>query len=563
MTETSRPHAGPPSSPDVPPKGVNQEPSSSAAAATKASPFTLLNPSRWVSHGTGNKAAGLRFRWYESWIIRAAFMASIILFLGFSVSGFLTYSSIDSIANMAHDPEVEKSLEAHLDSLKKIHELQQKILVSRLQAALSSLPERVESSGDRVLSGSLLENLLQEHTKDLDMGADPWTLARDQSTAQNLTAQPMSPKSVRWISREELQVESFVVHFSRTPVYEMFKKTEDLKQRYQLVGLKLHGQIIPSLMKASVVVLLISFFVLVSLFFAYARTFKAEINDVIEGFTVWSEKDVHFRFGNSYPGELRLITNHFNEMADEVESNRKKTLYLEKIASWQIIARKLAHEIKNPLTPIQMMVSQLKRRYKGDDPAFGKLLDEAQQIITEEVASLRRMVDSFSQFARLPEPTPKKTDLVPLCHHVLELQKNIFNHIHFVLHTPSKHMIAEIDEDLVRQVILNIVKNAGEACLHAQAAISITLAETPLDVIIAIHDNGDGIPQEVLSRIFEAYFTTKHTGPTPGMGLGLAVCQKIVMDHRGTMNVHSTKGSTTFTVRLPKKWKPHMLPRLQ
>ena len=180
------------------------------------------------------------------------------------------------------------------------------------------------------------------------------------------------------------------------------------------------------MVRATTTILIVSFILLVSLFVLYAQRFKAKISEVIAGFALWSEQDAKFRFDELYRGELQMITAQFNAMAEEVEANRQRSLYLEKIASWQIIARKLAHEIKNPLTPIQMMVSQLKRRYKGGDADFGKLLEEAQHIITEEVAGLRRMVDNFSNFARLPQPEPRPTDLVTVCRHVVELQKNAF-----------------------------------------------------------------------------------------------------------------------------------------
>jgi signal transduction histidine kinase len=116
---------------------------------------------------------------------------------------------------------------------------------------------------------------------------------------------------------------------------------------------------------------------------------------------------------------------------------------------------------------------------------------------------------------------------------------------------------ASIDDDLIRQVLLNLIKNAGEACGESGTKITLSLEENKSDFIFRVTDNGPGIPKELQARIFEAYFTTKHTGPTPGMGLGLAVCQKIVMDHGGSMTVQSRQsdagpGETIFTIKLPK-----------
>jgi len=366
----------------------------------------------------------------------------------------------------------------------------------------------------------------------------------------------MSHDTVKWLSRDQLQVGNLRVEFPKGKFYEQFKETEDLRQRYQLIGARLEEQITPTLIQASGTIMVISFILLGGLFWVYAQKFKDKIGEVLEGFSVWSELDAKFRFSPGYTGELKMITSQFNAMANEVEANRQKSLYLEKIASWQIIARKLAHEIKNPLTPIQMMVSQLKRRYKGEDPEFGALLEEAQQIITEEVTVLRRMVDNFSNFARLPQPELKNIDLSQVCRHVTELQKNAFPQHSITFEAKTEKTMAWADDDLIRQVVLNLVKNAGEACGETPSIIKLALVSTPHDHLITVRDNGPGIPEEALGRVFEAYFTTKHTGPNPGMGLGLAVCQKIIIDHGGKLSVTSRPGETVFTIRLAKERKP-------
>ena len=244
-------------------------------------------------------------------------------------------------------------------------------------------------------------------------------------------------------------------------------------------------------------------------------------------------------------------------MARDVETSRQKALYLEKVASWQVIARKLAHEIKNPLTPIQMMVSQVVRSYKGEDEKYQKVLLQAQEIITEEVTGLRHLVDHFSDFARLPSPQKETKDLVPLINRLVELQKVAFEGHVISYKGPQRPCMVSVDEKLIRQVLQNLIKNAAEAGQRPDQedspAISVDLYESHSNYIIEVEDNGPGIPDDMKKRIFEAYFTTKHTGPSPGMGLGLAICQKIIIDHGGDIEVESEPGKTVFYIKLPKE----------
>lgn len=508
-----------------------------------------------------SKVAGLthaplpRIKWHESWIIRLAAIASFILFVGYVSSAYVAFQSIDSISELAYDEDIEHSLAQHLDDIKRIHSLQQQLIVERLWRFVGPF---VESKGTE--NGGLSEERLRSWLTQADLGELTNVAQVQIEFDHQAIAAADRDTPLTWLDRDRLRVFNAVLTFPKGSVYEAFKAAEDVRQRYQLVGAKLEENIRPTLIRAMSVILVISFFLLVSIVVFYARIFKRRVGEVIEGFSIWSESDNMFRFDNHerfrrYGGELKLITSQFNSMADEVEANRQRSLFLEKIASWQIIARKLAHEIKNPLTPIQMMVSQLKRRYKGDDEDFGKLLDHAQTIITEEVAGLRRMVDNFSNFARLPEPAPKPGDLAQLCRNVVELQKNAFQQHNITFDLKANTTTAVIDEDLLRQVLINLIKNAGEACGDKPANITVGLSEAAGEFLVTVQDDGPGIPPEHLERIFEAYFTTKHTGPSPGMGLGLAVCQKIVMDHGGKMSVKSRPGETIFTIRLPKRTK--------
>ena len=178
-------------------------------------------------------------------------------------------------------------------------------------------------------------------------------------------------------------------------------------------------------------------------------------------------------------------------------------------------------------------------------------MKDAYDIVSQEITSLRRMVDNFSEFAKLPLPNPKPADVSELCRRVVELQKVAFTQHEIIYESDGESIEANVDIDLVNQVLINLVKNAAEACADTPSKIIVTARREGKVAVLKVKDNGPGIPVELQGRIFEAYFTTKHTGPEPGMGLGLAVCQKIIIDHGGEMLVVSSPGDTQFTLKLP------------
>lgn len=499
-----------------------------------------------------------RVLWRQSWIYRLATVASLILMTSGIASTLVAYQFFQQIAGLAYQEDTETKLRENLSTLRELHRLQQKLVVERLRPLLAA----ASTSGPQTELGpeQIRAWLASVHAITAE-DADELKIERDnnnQSTADQPSSSTVdatdaeSASSIAWLDSSRLALAGYVVEFPKGPTYKAFKSAELVSQSYQLLGIKLNDEIMPRMTRSMSWIIIGSFVLLGSIVILYARRFKHRVSEVLDGFRRWSEVDNGFRFADTYTGELKLITSQFNTMADEVEANRQRSLNLEKIASWQVMARKLAHEIKNPLTPIQMMVSQLKRRYQGDDANFKKLLDDAQQIITEEIAGLRRMVDHFSHFARLPAPQPKLQDLTPICQHIVELQKTAFAHHHWYFEGPQTALLASVDEDLIRQVLINLSKNAAEACSKQASQIGIVLEDAGNDVLISVCDNGPGIPVEHQTKIFEAYFTTKHTGPTPGMGLGLAICQKIILDHAGKMSLLSQPGKTIFSIRLPK-----------
>ncbi len=221
-------------------------------------------------------------------------------------------------------------------------------------------------------------------------------------------------------------------------------------------------------------------------------------------------------------------------------------------AAWSDVARRIAHEIKNPLTPIQLATERLNRRYRKQILLDGELFDELTATIIRQVGDLRKMVDEFSSFARLPKPVFRAEDPVDLARQAVFLQEVAHPRIGFAFATVGQIERIACDRHQFGQAMTNILKNAIEA-IEAKAKnsgddyrgrITITLRQDDVTVQIAITDNGIGLPQD-RERIIEPYVTTREKGT----GLGLAIVKKIVEEHGGEMNFASLpEGGTQVTM---------------
>ena len=240
--------------------------------------------------------------------------------------------------------------------------------------------------------------------------------------------------------------------------------------------------------------------------------------------------------------ETTRLIRHFNRMAEALQKNQQRLIYLEKMAMWQQIARKLAHEIKNPLTPIQLTLQQLVDQYDDSNPQYRQLLTECSQIINEEIGSLRRLVAEFSRFGRLPQLRLEANDLNQLVGEVAALYGE---RIHLELAEGLPRF--PFDRDRLRRVLINLIENAQQADAENQPITIRTIRDGEF-VQLEVSDRGRGIAPEHLERIFEPYFSTRKEG----MGLGLAITRLIVEEHNGSIRVESRPGEgTTFFIRLP------------
>ena len=236
-------------------------------------------------------------------------------------------------------------------------------------------------------------------------------------------------------------------------------------------------------------------------------------------------------------------------------------LQAQRDAAWAEVARRLAHEIKNPLTPIQLSAERLQMKLASKlDPADAGMLDRSTQTIVNQVAALKRMVDAFSQYARAPEPAMRELDLNALVREVLTLYESLGSSIRLDLTEALPPLVGDAAQ--LRQVIHNLLQNAQDALGDTPSPrITVTSSLTGSTIGFSVTDNGSGFPEHLMMRAFEPYVTTK----TKGTGLGLVIVKKIIEEHGGAVAIsniepHGARVSITLPVAQSQPRAPSETP---
>lgn len=261
-----------------------------------------------------------------------------------------------------------------------------------------------------------------------------------------------------------------------------------------------------------------------------SKKITSPIKVLVEATQKISKGDLKLRVKETSNDEIGKLQRSMNFMLDKIDGEHQKVIQLEKTAAWREIARSLAHEIKNPLTPIQLTIQELKDRYKGDDKEFTLFLENCTEIITEEVDSLKKLVNEFSEFARSPKLELSIGNLENLVRDTIQLYSN-----KGITFESSEIPDFTFDQDKIKRILINLMENAILSSSEKNRKINIRLRTENDFAVLEVEDNGNGISQENLDKIFEPHFTTR----TTGMGLGLAIVKGIVEKHNGRIEVQS------------------------
>lgn len=284
------------------------------------------------------------------------------------------------------------------------------------------------------------------------------------------------------------------------------------------------------------------------------------LKKLLYAFELVSLGDFTHTLETSRKDELGEILRSFNNTTDDLRRLQSQLIRSERMAAWQEIARKIAHEIKNPLSPIQISIETMRKVYERSHPDFEKIFNQSSDTILEEVDKIRTIVQEFSDFARMPEPHFADVRIDEVIRHIVTLYQHQEDGVEWEVDVQESLPAVWADVNQLRRALINVVKNSLEA-MEEGGKLSVSAryqrsgnwkkaGRKPGKVIIRVSDTGSGISREDQQRVFTPYFTTKESGT----GLGLVIVQKIVELHRGRLNLHSETGrGTTIEIALPGK----------
>jgi nitrogen fixation/metabolism regulation signal transduction histidine kinase len=249
--------------------------------------------------------------------------------------------------------------------------------------------------------------------------------------------------------------------------------------------------------------------------------------------------------------EIKKLVNQYNNAVDELEQSTKLLAQSERESAWKLMARQIAHEINNPLTPMKLSIQQLQRMKALDSEQFSNYFDKSSKILIEQIDNLSRIASTFSNFAKMPEAKFENTNLTEKINSVVELFRNNNENANIEFAHPENDVFVFADSEQLVQVFNNLLKNAIQAIPAAQKdkKVSVTISATDKRVKINVTDNGTGISPDIADKLFVPKFTTKSTGT----GLGLAISKNIIETSGGTITFASeAEQGSTFRVEMPQ-----------
>lgn len=244
--------------------------------------------------------------------------------------------------------------------------------------------------------------------------------------------------------------------------------------------------------------------------------------------------------------EINLLIDAYNGMVSELEQSAIKLAQSEREEAWREMAKQVAHEIKNPLTPMRLTVQSFQRKFDANDPDLKQKLKDYSETLIQQIDTMSAVASAFSNFASMPAQQNETLNVVE----VVELALDIFTEDDVAFESEEKVIVSKMDRTQLIRIITNLVKNAIQAIPENQENKSVVVAVRKAEnqVFISVKDNGTGIEAHNINHIFEPKFTTKNSG----MGLGLGIIKNIIENYKGTITFETEYGKgTTFTVSLP------------
>lgn len=269
----------------------------------------------------------------------------------------------------------------------------------------------------------------------------------------------------------------------------------------------------------------------------------SKFSDLINRITLFENDPKPIRYYQN--DELNQLVKAYNKMILQIKEQKERLSFRDKEEAWREMAKQVAHEVKNPLTPMKLTIQNFERKFDCNDPNIGEKVKNLSKTLVDQIDLVATVANAFSQFAQLPEKNNEQFEL----NHELKNIISIFSDEKIYLHSNMDTIMIDIDKIYLSRIITNLVSNARQAADDSREnIINLDVEKRQKRIIISVEDNGIGISEELHTRIFEPNFTSKSSG----MGLGLTMVRKMVEDYKGEISVKSELGKgSTFTISLP------------
>ena len=348
----------------------------------------------------------------------------------------------------------------------------------------------------------------------------------------------------------------YVVKFLDEEISSYLRESEEALNFYYTVEDKTTGIKISFILIYLVVVTLV-LFLSISIAIKFSSTFFRSIGNLISASTNIGKGNLETKVPIiKTDKEFETLNKNFNLMIDRLKNQQEKLILNERHEAWENVARKLAHEIKNPLTPIQLTIDRLKNKYLNEISSENqKKFNEYLKTIIKQIKQIENLVNEFSDFARMPKPILKKNDLVNIIKENIKLLKVIDPSINIELLSKSDKIQFFCDGEQISRVFFNLIKNSIESIQEkAQKSadftkkIDIEIAGKSDYIDFTINDNGTGVSEKDLKHILKPYYTTK----SKGSGLGLSIVNKIIYNHNGKINFEKQQSGAKINIKFQK-----------
>jgi nitrogen fixation/metabolism regulation signal transduction histidine kinase len=479
-----------------------------------------------------------RFEWK---ILIALF---VVASLPMGAAAYLMRATLDRVTRItsAHQDAVGRSIGGAVEVYRSYFAQMKELFHDRAEELGTEPIQRAEELAD-------VPDLLRARILEGTRVVDEWTAPRDVLEAAREA--PPNLVELKHASKPDAPRLLEVTFGISKEIYSNFLALREAMDREQDLD-RVIPVVLPRIFRGLGLALVVVLAVATAMGLLIARRATGRVAVLQEAARRVGEGDLTVRVAPRGRDELDDLGRTFDQMVAELGEARPRLEYLQKVSAWQEVARRLAHEIKNPLTPIQLAVQELGSKYRGDDPAYAKLLATAQEILSEEIGTIRRLVDDFSAFAKLPKVEPAPLDLGLVVDDFVRAHPEWQPFVRFA--APEAAVPAQGDRMLIRRVLANLIENAIQASEGAGRTPEVTLAvaaEPARGVaVLVVDDNGPGIATREREHVFDPYVTTKEHGT----GLGLAIVRKIVLDHGGDVHASAAPaplGGARLTVTLP------------